>query len=365
MSWSLQVIAVRGIPIRVHATFVLLLVLLFARTALTSGPRAATLELVVVLLLFVCVIFHELGHAVVALWQRVPLTSITLYPFGGVARLGTRFLRGQVELRIAIAGPLVNLALAALLWLLGGGPFLGQWQTLAAQLVAVLFWANLLLAAFNLLPAFPLDGGRVLRGILEPRLGRVRATVWAASLGQVAAVLAIGVGVFHQWWLVLAGVLILPTANAELRHALALRQLQTRRVGDVMVTRLQHAAPEDLVSTVLARSRAAPLDEFVLIEKGACVGYLPAARLWSGARTEPGAEGSARDAALRVAGDLDPGASLAHALEHLVAAGAEAAAVRDEEGRIIGVVTRSGLLRSLTLTRALVERGELASQHDE
>jgi stage IV sporulation protein FB len=357
MNWSLQITAVRGIPVRIHATFVLLLVLLFARTAITSGPRVAVIELAVVLALFVCVVLHELGHAAVALWHGIPITSITLYPFGGVARLGTRFVRGQVELRIALAGPIVNLALAAIVWLAAAGRVLGPWPAPAQQLLAVLFWANLMLAAFNLLPAFPLDGGRVLRGALEPSLGRVRATVWAASLGQIAAVLAIGVGLFHQWWLILAGVLILPSANAELRHALALRQLQTRRVADVMVTRLQHAAPDEPINAVLDRSRAAPMDEFIVVDSGACVGYLPAARIWSLASEGSAPERLAGDAALRVGADLEPDTSLAAALEHLTDAGAEAAPVRGEEGRILGIVTRSGLLRSLTLMRVLSERG--------
>ncbi len=97
----------------------------------------------------------------------------------------------------------------------------------------MVFWANLILAGFNLLPAFPLDGGRILRGLLTMRMGWARATVWAASIGQIAAVVLILVGFVHDFWLVLAGLLVLPAANAELRYALAVRQFANRCVGEV------------------------------------------------------------------------------------------------------------------------------------
>ena len=186
--------------------------------------------------MFACVALHELGHAAVAVRNGVPISGITLYPFGGVARMAKRPPQGMVEVAIASAGPAVNIAIAAVLFLVAGGAVFATGGGLGARVLGMLFLANLILAGFNLLPAFPLDGGRILRGLLTIRMGWVRATVWAASVGQVAAVLLIVVGFMHDFWLVLAGLLILPAANAELRYALAVKQFANRRVGELART---------------------------------------------------------------------------------------------------------------------------------
>lgn len=170
LSWKLGRIA--GIDVFLHPTFLLLLLL----------PGVAE-HLPLVLAAFGCVLLHEFGHALTARRFGIGTADITLYPIGGVARL-TRMPRAPgVELAIALAGPAVNLAIAAALY-----PIASR-DGFAGELLAV----NLVLALFNLIPAFPMDGGRVLRALLGGGIGRARATSIAAGVGRA---LAVGFGVY-------------------------------------------------------------------------------------------------------------------------------------------------------------------------
>lgn len=172
LSWKLGRIA--GIDVFLHPTFLLLLLI----------PGVAA-HLPLVLATFGCVLLHEFGHALTARRFGIGTADITLYPIGGIARL-TRMPRAPgVELLIALAGPAVNLAIAAMLYPMvaaGAGGF-------ALDLLTV----NLVLALFNLIPAFPMDGGRVLRALLGGWIGRARATSFAAAVGRT---LAVGFGVY-------------------------------------------------------------------------------------------------------------------------------------------------------------------------
>jgi Zn-dependent protease len=199
MSWKLGRVA--GIDLYLHPTFLLLL--LFVGLA----PGQGGLEAVVLLAAaFGCVLLHELGHALMARQYGIDTADITLYPIGGVARL-TRMPRSPgAEFLIALAGPAVNvviaLTLSALQALWGGSPL---WtDSPAATLLDLLIGANWILAAFNMIPAFPMDGGRVLRALLSGWLGRLRATEVAATIGQGLA-LAFGVySLMHFSWIQVA-----------------------------------------------------------------------------------------------------------------------------------------------------------------
>jgi len=190
MNWSLDLGEVFGIRIRVHWLFLLLLGWLLLFDGLASAAMVAVV--------FFFVVLHELGHSLVARRYGVRVRDITLLPIGGVARLEDAFLSPQAELRIALAGPLVNIALAAVLLPLAlvagagrvafGANVLGSLADFLGALVAV----NLALALFNLLPAFPMDGGRVLRSWLARSLGMVEATRKAARVGRwVAGAMAV------------------------------------------------------------------------------------------------------------------------------------------------------------------------------
>ena len=212
-TWNLGKIA--GIPIRMHLTLVLLLGWITLSYA-TSGAsvRATGLGVVLVLAIFAIIVVHELAHALVARHYGVATRDIMLLPVGGIASLERMPERPAQELAVALVGPMVNLALAAVL-LPFRGPFVDE-----------LIYINVGLALFNLLPAFPMDGGRALRALLAMNMPPERATDIAASLGRVLAVVLAIIGLFFNPMLVLIGVVVWFGATQEralghLKHAIA------------------------------------------------------------------------------------------------------------------------------------------------
>ncbi len=187
MSWQLGRVA--GIDVFVHPTFLLIFLLPQVRDG--GLPVLAT-----VLALFGCVLLHELGHALMARRYGIATEDITLYPIGGVARLNRIPRSPGAELAIALAGPAVNFAIVAGLLGLDLLGLIGPWPGAAGALVGM----NLMLGLFNLIPAFPMDGGRVLRALLSGWLGRLRATQVAAGLGRGLAVVFGLYGLSHGIW---------------------------------------------------------------------------------------------------------------------------------------------------------------------
>lgn len=183
---------VAGIDLRVHATFFLLLVW-FGVVYFASGGWGAMLTgLSFILLLFACVVLHEFGHALAARAYGIRTPDITLLPIGGIARLERFPDKPWQELVVALAGPAVNVVIALGLYIVLGSFF--NFQDLAdiaegrGNLLVKLLAINVILVVFNLLPAFPMDGGRVLRALLATRMKNARATQIAATIGQVMAV---------------------------------------------------------------------------------------------------------------------------------------------------------------------------------
>src|SRR5216684_664117 len=185
MSWSVPIIRIAGIQLRIHITFLLLIGWLAFAYYSQGGSAAAVQGVLVILLLFACVVLHEFGHAFAAKAFGINTPDITLLPIGGVARLERMPEEPIQELIIAAAGPAVNLIIASCLFLTGGS-FVYP-PTAATSLNDVLLTINVVLLLFNLLPAFPMDGGRVLRALLATRLSYARATQIAASIGQGCA----------------------------------------------------------------------------------------------------------------------------------------------------------------------------------
>jgi len=232
MGRSFPIAKVKGIEIRVHLTFALVL----AWAALDWGVRqglglnGALYGIGFISLLFLCVTLHELGHSLVARRYGAKVRNITLLPIGGVAHLEGEMAHPKQELWMAVAGPAVNVALAVAIGAVGL-PVLG-WRALgglgllwdrlnaigAERLLVDLFVANVGLAIFNLLPAFPMDGGRVLRAVLASRMGELDATRVAKRVGQGLAVVLGLAGLFTGGWnLVLIGVFIFAGAEQEWR----------------------------------------------------------------------------------------------------------------------------------------------------
>ena len=220
-SLSYRIGRVEGIDLYLHPTFLLLLAYTFA---FNGGLPAALLTAAV----FGCVLLHELGHALMARHYGIRTEDITLYPIGGVARLERMPRSAGPELLIALAGPAVNLVIA-------GGLFLGfelapvGRSNVIGGLLAQLMVINLGLALFNLLPIFPMDGGRVLRALLSGPLGRLRATAVSAKIGQAIAIVG---GLYFlitgEWMLTVLSAFIYMAAAAELR---GVRAEESRRTS--------------------------------------------------------------------------------------------------------------------------------------
>lgn len=183
LSWKLGRFA--GIDVYLHATLLLFL----AYVGMAAG---GTLAVLLVSSLFACVLLHEFGHALAARAYGIPTEDITLYPIGGVARLARMPRKAGPELLIALAGPAVNLAIAGVLAVvLAMGPAVGPSRattSIVPSFLASLLKLNLVLAIFNLVPAFPMDGGRVLRALLSGWMGRLRATEAAVGIGRMLAI---------------------------------------------------------------------------------------------------------------------------------------------------------------------------------
>ena len=210
-SWKIGRLA--GINLYLHSTFLLLM----AFTALSGlayhDPRMQLLNLALPVMLFSIVVLHELGHALAARHFGIGTRDITLYPIGGVARLESANFSPEEEMIVSAAGPAVNFILAGATWMLA--PSLAV-TPLLGFLVGQFFVYNMGLGLFNLVPAFPMDGGRILRAFLSRRQGHLRATLTAASWGQRFAWLFGILGlVTASFNLVMLGVFVWLTAEAE------------------------------------------------------------------------------------------------------------------------------------------------------
>ncbi len=193
MKGSSRIGTISGIGIFVHWTFWLMLAALFGYYLyLGASVTAALMGIVLVLAVFGCVILHELGHSMAARRYGIPTLDITMYPIGGIARLQRIPREPRQELVIALAGPAVNLGIAALLALLGAaGQGADSFATVLAGdggLLEMLMYVNLVLVGFNMIPAFPMDGGRVFRALLATKLDYRRATHIASLVGIVMAI---------------------------------------------------------------------------------------------------------------------------------------------------------------------------------
>ena len=220
----MRLFTVFGIRVEIHPSFWLLPGAMALWIGLEAGPLAGLRMFTLVLCIFLCVLGHEFTHSLRARSLGIQVPVITLYPMGGVACMEHIPREPWRELSIAFVGPLFNFVLAALSYfplhsLLGAdlfSPGLETWP----RTVANLFWANIVLGVFNLIPAFPMDGGRMLRSFLALKLKYLWATRIAVFFGRIFAILFLILGVLqHRWMLVLVGVYVFFAASKEMRQA--------------------------------------------------------------------------------------------------------------------------------------------------
>lgn len=263
-----------GIQVYIHPTFWLLVVWVGLNDFLLHRSLSSAIKGVVfILILFGCVVLHEFGHALTARRYGVGTREITLYPIGGVARLERIPEQPLQELWIALAGPAVNGVIALLLWLFLRSPIelrLVVPSGFAARLLNV----NLFLAAFNLIPAFPMDGGRVLRSLLALKLPYLRATMVASWVGKAIAFLFGMVGIFSNPMLVFIALFVWLGASEEGDFARRRASLSGVPVAQAMLTEYHVLSPQntlqDVVKLILAGSQA----DFPVVEEGRVIGVL-------------------------------------------------------------------------------------------
>jgi Zn-dependent protease/CBS domain-containing protein len=245
VKWSYRIATVAGIQVRIHLTFLLLLGFYAWIYYAEGGLEAAVDGVTFTLLIFLCVLLHEFGHAFAAKTFGIRTPDITLLPIGGVARLERMPANPWQELVIAIAGPAVNVVIAGAVFLLVGGVLplqdFGLIDSAGGSLLSKLLIINVLLVAFNAIPAFPMDGGRVLRALLATQLRYVTATQMAARVGQVIAVLFF-LASLTSWggpMLAFIAVFVFLGAQQELAYARFREVAQGLRVRQAMITRFQ------------------------------------------------------------------------------------------------------------------------------
>jgi Zn-dependent protease len=283
MRWSFRIARVSGIDVRVHATFALAVVYFASGFALAHGLSGAAFGALLVCTLFLCLTLHELGHGLTAQRFGVSVSEILLLPIGGVARLTSEPRKPLHELLIALAGPLVNLVLALALLLV-----LNHYQVpldtsdldevaepSALGLVRSLFWGNLVLALFNLLPALPMDGGRIFRALLSLGIGRSRATRIAAGVGQAIAIGLVAVAFKKDWGLLaLVGMFVFVGAAQERASERATELLSQLRAGEVCDPNAVVFAPHEQVGHVLDTLVRCPQEHFAVFYGKELVGTL-------------------------------------------------------------------------------------------
>lgn len=282
--------SIGGIPIRIHWSFFLLLGwAVYVGQAGSHGTAWAGLIWPVFLLaIFGCVLLHELGHAFAARLYNIQTSDITLYPIGGLAML-TKRLTPKQELVVALAGPAVNVVIA-----LGLGAFL--WATDSFRLdsalapttfLSLLLVANISLAVFNMIPAFPMDGGRVLRSVMAMMMPEDRATRIATGTGQILSLaLVVTALMFGQWLLAITGFLIFLGASQELASSTARTTLEGRLVGDAMQRSLWTLSPGDTLGRASELLLAGGQSHFPVLMGDQMVGLLSREQLLNGIQQE-------------------------------------------------------------------------------
>ena len=352
--WSFPAGRVFGVDIRIHVTFLFLLGFVWFSESLTMGVTGPGRGLALVVIIFGCVVLHELAHAVVARRSGITVRSIILLPIGGVTLMedpGASKPDPARDIRIAVAGPLLNLIIAAIAGaiILSFAPQVKLWSqpyVHATNLPRSLFWGNLFLGAFNLLPAYPMDGGRILRALLAERMDYVHATRRAVTVGQVFAMLLMMVGLVWNVWLVLIGFFLFLGAQMEDRSVVFQSVLESVRMEDVMLTHFSILSPADTLEDALSKAVHTLQDDFPVVRGMEMVGVINKSRIVEALRRD--GNGYVQPAMVRsfeVAKRTD---SLADAFRKLHGRGLSMIPVVDT-GRLVGIVTLQNLTHSMAL----------------
>jgi Zn-dependent protease len=365
MKSSWQIGTIFGVAVRVHLTFPLLL-LWIATLEFAKGSdwRKIAAALGFTVAIFVMVVLHELGHALAARKFGIRTRDITLLPIGGVARLERIPRRAAHELWISLAGPAVNAALAVVLFLVraamtDSGP--EAVHPMEEGFVGRLAWANAALAAFNLLPAFPMDGGRVLRAILALQIDPLRATDIAVVVGKAFALVLGMIGVAVNPLLAMVAVFVWFGAEQEAGAARMHTALAGVPVEDVMMTEFHALAPDDPLDSAVKLALAGGQQHFPVMTDGTVVGMLTWSDLLSGLSAS-GSSARVGDKMRRPVRALHESDLVERVLDREKDEPVRAMPVL-REGRVVGLFTPENLVESVVL-RSAAERAMQRGRHD-
>ena len=357
MSWSITLGRIAGSEIRIHITFLILLAWIGIAQFIQGGAAAAVEMVGFIVAVFACVVAHEFGHALAARRYGITTPDITLLPIGGLARLSRMPEKPSEEIVIAVAGPLVNVVIAAVLFLFLGARFnpmtVAEIQNPDPGFLARLAGINVILGVFNLIPAFPMDGGRVLRALLAFRLGRRRATRIAARIGQALAF------VFGFWgllggnpFLVFIAIFIFLAAAAEAGDV-GLREATRRATVDrAMVSAFETLGTQATVDDAADALIRTTQREFPVVDGGNRLRGFLGRDAMIRALKATGPTTPVIDVMTRDAPTVRQGQSLELALRLMQESQATEIGVLDRDDRLVGYVSRENLAEFMMIEEA-------------
>src|SRR5262245_25118389 len=348
MGWSIRLFNVAGTAVRIHLTFFLLLAFVAAVGWRAGGVPMAIDQVVFVVLLFVCVVLHEFGHVFAARAYGIRTSDVTLLPIGGVASLERMPEKPGQEIVVALAGPAVNLVIAVALVFALGASFdlshMAQLQEATTTMVGRIAAANVALCVFNLIPAFPMDGGRVLRALLAIPMGYTRATRVAATIGQgLAFVFALLGLVYGNPLLVLVAVFIFLAASGESGYVQVREYTRGYLASHAMITAYKTLGPSSITDDAAALLLRTTQQEFPVVDgAGMLRGVLTRDALIKALQqrggTTPVLEIMERDIPT-----VPENACLDNVLERLQRSATRLVGVVDPAGRLVGYITAENL----------------------
>ncbi|MBA3285435.1 MAG: site-2 protease family protein [Nitrosopumilus sp.] len=270
MKGSLFLGRISGIKIFIHWTFLILIFWIIGSGVARGLDTIAILwYLAFVMAIFACVVLHELGHALTAKQYHIPTKDITLLPIGGLARFEKLPEEPKKELIIAIAGPIVNFVIAGIIYIFWNKVSFSpeELQVITPDNFIFMFMSiNLFIGLFNLIPAFPMDGGRILRAALSFKMDRVKATGIASKIGQVLAIGFVFLGFFANIFLILIGIFVYLGARAEAEHVQSQSLLKNYFVRDVIITDYYKLHPDDTIETAIQMMLSSQAKDFLVID---------------------------------------------------------------------------------------------------
>ena len=277
MRWSFKFGRLAGIDLYVHLTFLLAWVA-FVHWQQNESIGAAIIGVVFILTIFACVVLHELGHALTAKKYGIKTRDIILLPIGGVARLEKMPDKPIQELWVALAGPAVNVVIAivlsAFLYISNSFASVNQPTLTSGSLIERIIAVNIFLVVFNMIPAFPMDGGRVLRALLAARMEYTKATQFAATLGQGIALLFGIAGLFFNPLLVFIAVFVWIGAAQETRMTQLKSALRGIPVSQAMLTDFKSMHKNNTLEQAVALTLSGSQKDFPVTQNGSIEGVL-------------------------------------------------------------------------------------------